>query len=341
MVRDNGMGAEAVRSYVAEVMGWSPADITDLTRFGTGERHAVYRVSYVDSLGRTRDVVVRILYSGAPEDRAMAQREATALEVVGGIAAPRLYDFRAESAWFDTPVMCLEYVAGSHEADLGGQATDRVRQLGELMGRLHTLRLHDLVESFPPPSNLAVYAHEYLESILARIAAVENALPGGLQVRMRRAADIFARHREPVQRSDAFSTDEPPALLHGDVGPSNVLWAHGPVLIDWEYARLGDPADDIAYIFVQNGLNGAHRQAFWAGYQISSRERSAEFLVERAEWWEPAGLLGSVTWWAERFALRAEAEAKGRGDPSVPRQLAYYLEQLEWRLNRFTELADA
>src|SRR5579862_7544507 len=99
---------------------------------------------------------------------------------------------------------------------------------------------------------------------------------------MRGAADVFAHGGEQVRRSDAFATDEPPALLHGDVGPDNMLWADTPVLIDWEYARLGDPADDIASVFAQNGLNGAQRRAFWVGYEVVSRGRCADFLVERA-----------------------------------------------------------
>lgn len=337
---DGGVGAEAIMGYVGEVMGWSPADVACITRFGTGERHAVYRVSYAGSRGRARDVVVRVLYSAAAEYRAMAQREAKVLEVVDGIAAPRLYDFRAEGRWFATPATCLAYVAGRHEAVLGGQETGRAKRLGVLMGRLHALRVDDLVAWFPVPPDLAVYAHEYVEWILGRIAAVGDALPGAIQRRIRGAADVFAHHGEQVQRSDAFATGEPPALLHGDVGPDNMLWAQVPVLIDWEYARLGDPADDVASIFVQNELNRAQRHAFWDGYAVLSSERAANFLAERARWWAPAGVLGSAAWWAERYALRANADAKRQADPSVPRRTAYYLEQVVHRLDRFSELTD-
>ena len=44
----------------------------------------------------------------------------------------------------------------------------------------------------------------------------------------------------------------------------------GPVLIDWEYARLGDPADEIAYLFDQNGLSPGHRGHFGEGTERAS-----------------------------------------------------------------------
>ena len=40
----------------------------------------------------------------------------------------------------------------------------------------------------------------------------------------------------------------PPALLHGDVWPGNLLWRGGRLqaVIDWEDAALGDPLADLA-----------------------------------------------------------------------------------------------
>jgi aminoglycoside phosphotransferase (APT) family kinase protein len=48
------------------------------------------------------------------------------------------------------------------------------------------------------------------------------------------------------------------ALCHGDVGPGNFLHAEGRVtaLLDWEFAHLGDPLDDLAWL----SLRGHHLQ---------------------------------------------------------------------------------
>lgn len=44
-------------------------------------------------------------------------------------------------------------------------------------------------------------------------------------------------------------TSRPPVLTHGDAGPGNFMYADGELtaLIDWEFAHLGDPMDDIAW----------------------------------------------------------------------------------------------
>ena len=69
------------------------------------------------------------------------------------------------------------------------------------------------------------------------------------------AASLEASHG-----AESFEAGETLALLHGDIGPGNVLWGPDPVLIDWEYTRLGDPADEIAYLFDQNALTEPQRQ---------------------------------------------------------------------------------
>jgi aminoglycoside phosphotransferase (APT) family kinase protein len=48
------------------------------------------------------------------------------------------------------------------------------------------------------------------------------------------------------------------ALCHGDAGPGNFLHEHGRVtaLLDWEFAHLGDPHDDLAWVSVRNQLLG-------------------------------------------------------------------------------------
>src|SRR4051812_17921118 len=113
------MGAQQrVLSYACDaVSGCSLDRVTAVSRFDSGERHAVYRISYVDPAGRTADIVVRVSTGGDATERAQATREATVLEKVQGVAAPLLYDFRVESPWFDGPTMCMQFVPGE-ERDL-------------------------------------------------------------------------------------------------------------------------------------------------------------------------------------------------------------------------------
>jgi aminoglycoside phosphotransferase (APT) family kinase protein len=43
-------------------------------------------------------------------------------------------------------------------------------------------------------------------------------------------------------------------LLHGDLVSSNVLWTPVPRLVDWEFWRMGDPAEDLAYLAEVNAM---------------------------------------------------------------------------------------
>lgn len=61
-----------------------------------------------------------------------------------------------------------------------------------------------------------------------------------------------------------------PSLCHGDAGPGNFLHDRGRItaLLDWEFAHLGDPHDDLAWIAVRNQLLGRpfDLAAAWAAW---------------------------------------------------------------------------
>src|SRR5215472_3305448 len=102
----------AVRGYAADAVGCSPDRITAVSRFEDGNRHAVYKVSYLEAVGAPKDLVMRVSYGGDLAECAQAEREARVLKKAGGLAAPLLYDFRCSSPWFDTPAMCMQFVPG-------------------------------------------------------------------------------------------------------------------------------------------------------------------------------------------------------------------------------------
>ncbi len=304
-----------MRAYVSAAMGVGSEVIKGVTPIEGGNRHWVYRLS----LGE-RDVVARVSYGGDASEVAHAEHEAAVLAVVGGVAGPELYDFRVRSPWFDTPAMCMQFVPG-RQAELATCGLPRIRELGGLVAWVHGRPVSGLGEA----SSVAVYADERLRGISAKLAWVRDPLPRALQERLRRAAGSVGEAR--------FDAGGGLSLLHGDIGPGNVLWGGGPFLIDWEYARLGDPADEVAYAFDQNGLAPEQREAFWDGYGEAAGG-GVRRLVERAAWWEPVTLLGSTLWWVERWVRRTEQP----GDPGVPREAEFYLGHVCRRLDRLAHL---
>jgi thiamine kinase-like enzyme len=313
-----------IRSYAVEVVDdcW-PDHITSVDRFEAGDRHAVSKVSYVDPRGDTQAAVVRICFGNDDDERAQAEREAAVLERVQGHAAPRLYDARLDTPWFDGPVMCTQFLPGD-QRDLATAAPGDIERLGSLVATIHALPTEQLVPWFPGTTTTAAYRLGRLDQVARKLAAVRDPLPAKVQRRLRDAVSRVTERRLATDDDDRL------VLLHGDVATGNLVWTPEPVLIDWEYARLGDPADEIAYLFSQSGLSPRHRAAFWRGYRDTTR-------IDRVAWWEPLTLIGSALWWIERWSRRSAADAAGTVEPSAPEPPRYYLDHALRRLDRFED----
>lgn len=289
--------AEALRGYVAGVAGCPPERVTAAIRFDGGNRHSVYKVSVLAPGAATGHVVVRVALGGEPDDRIQAEREAAVLRRVGGVAAPLLYDISSRSRWFRTPCMCMQFIDGLTR-DLRSSTPGQVELLGSVVAGFHSLSVEGLAAG-AGPHDLSTYAGERLRATLSMVDWARGPLPATVRSRLRAAACSVRRRWK--EDGDVLGPDgaEGLVLLHGDIAAGNVLWDPGPVLVDWEYARLGDPADEIAYLFDQNDLGPDQREAFWRGY-LPALDRSraqSRRMVERVGRWESLTLLGSALWW--------------------------------------------
>lgn len=328
----------AVSGYAAEVLCCAADRVGDVTAFESGNRHAVFKVSCIGASLDVETVVVRLCLADDAAERAQAEREARVLETLGGVGAPLLHDFRPVSSWFETPAMCVEFVAGRPH-DLTSAGAEALRRLGTVLCSVHESGSTALDGWLDRPSTLRSYAEARLHAVLSARELVREPLPPAIRDRLHAAIDAVDRSADMLSQTARFATDEAAALLHGDPVADNVLWSPDPVLIDWEYARLGDPADEIAYVFDQSELSARQRAAFWAGYrERSSIGRSVSDIAGRVAWWEPVTLLGSTMWWVQRWMWRETARAAARPDLAVPRGRDYYRQQVVRRLDRLDRL---
>jgi len=328
----------ALRAYAARAMGCPPPAVTAIAPFDDGNRHSVYRVSYRDASQAIRDVVVRVCYGGGTSDVAQAEREAAVLAIVGGVAAPELYDFRSASDWFGAPAMCMQFIAGRQQ-DLRTASLAQIEQLASLVAWVHERPVDDLASPEETAATVASYAASRLRAILSTLAWARDPLPETLQGRLRRAAGSLEGSFKAFPDSGNSDAGETLSLLHGDIAHGNLLWNPNPCLIDWEYTRLGDPADEIAYTFDQNALTPSQRRAFWRGYQQGANSGTRlPRLIERTGWWEPVTLLGSALWWVERWVRRTDQASESTPDPEVPREPDYYFRQIISRIDRLETL---
>jgi aminoglycoside phosphotransferase (APT) family kinase protein len=100
------------------------------------------------------------------------------------------------------------------------------------------------------------------------------------------------------------------AFLHGDLVEDNIVWGQGgPVLVDWEFWRMGDPAEDIAYLEALNEVTADVSAGIRAGYRAGSGVRL------RSDAWRALVLVDAAMWHrdhgdrATARALLARAEA--------------------------------
>ncbi len=210
----------AVRRYASGVMGCPSERITAVTRFESGNRHAVHRVSYLGTEGVIRDVVVRVSHGADATECAQAEREAVVLEKVGGVAAPVLHDFSRTSRWFDTPAMCMSFLPGPAR-ELNSVSLEEIGRLASMVAWVHARPADDLVEPLAATSTVASYAQDRLQSIMSTLTWARNPLPAALQVELRQATDSLATSFEASQEAQSFRTGETLALLHGDIAPGN------------------------------------------------------------------------------------------------------------------------
>jgi aminoglycoside phosphotransferase (APT) family kinase protein len=134
-------------------------------------------------------------------------------------------------------------------------------------------------------------------------------LPGWLRTartlasyRRRRAADALAlagpRRRALADRvifglpsQPAVDDPRPFRLLHGDLVAENIVWtSQGPRLVDWEFWRMGDPAEDLAYLAELNGLDDRAFRAVLDGYGVPG-------MSERADSWCALVALDAAAWY--------------------------------------------
>jgi len=164
-------------------------------------------------------------------------------------------------------------------------------RLARLLQRLH--RLPPLGRRFDP----AAAARRYADQLGATAAG--------------RAADSLADRVGGIHAAAGQGRD-PAALCHNDLVAENILETadRGLLLIDWEYAAVGDPFFDLAVVVRHHGLPDALAEQFLAAYLDGAvDDRARERLALQCDLY--AGLL-------ELWQLRiGPAGSRAAGDPST------------------------
>jgi len=109
--------------------------------------------------------------------------------------------------------------------------------------------------------------------------------------------------------------------LHGDLWTGNILWHRGaPLLVDWEDARMGDPAEELAYLAEMDALPDRALAGVLEGYDEPG-------IDARVAAWRPLVALSAGLWFlaegvperAEVLLAQAGERVSGLAAPGRPR----------------------
>ena len=212
----------------------------------------------------------------------------------------------------DGTALLIERAAGDDQ--LKGVADAELRSVaedyGRCLGRLHLLDPGTLALGSITPRPGAVPTADDLHLWRAIDAArIDGASSPAARVALRHLAGAVPA-----------STRE--ALCHGDAGPGNFLHAGGRVtaLLDWEFAHVGDPHDDLAWVAVRNQVLG-HPFPVAIAYAAWSDTTSSAIDLPRLEWFRALVLTRMLIIVRRRHRLgrRGRPQRAGAGRaPPVP-----------------------
>jgi aminoglycoside phosphotransferase (APT) family kinase protein len=222
---------------------------------------------------------------GDPEALA---REAAALRLLAGRpVAPALVSH-------DPGVLVSERLPGEPRP-LAALAPPDLRRLGRVLAEVHDVRRTrsgGLPRWRVPASSLADYRR-------LRAEDTERALRGRPEAGLARRAAAVPAPPEPA--------GAPFRLLHGDLVEANVVWGpEGPALVDWEFSRMGDPAEDLAYLAETNALPPARLAALLEGYGEPG-------MAERLDAWRALVALDAGAWYLREGSGQRAAALLARG----------------------------
>jgi aminoglycoside phosphotransferase (APT) family kinase protein len=235
------------------------------------------------------------------------------------IARPRFYDATGE--WLGSKTIVMDHVEGTPlqltlgpDADVGAARSTFLK----IAASLQRIPLGALPPGMHRPRNWETYIdgaidiYDRAERELGDSNPVVRFVAGWL--RGNRPASV------------------PLGVVHGDFQPGNILIGdgHPPVVIDWEFARIGDPREDIGYYSgspLPNSLYNADPEAFLHEYRELTGYNDEQVNQEVMEYFFILGM-------AELFAQMLQgADALTRGNragimaPFLVNSLCYFQER--------------
>ena len=222
----------------ARLAGWlteqagEPVEVVDATVIGGGFSRRMWRVTLRQS-GARRRVIVRIEQGGMFGTDTVTEVRAMRALHGAGYSVPSVESVEESGAVLGEPFFVMEEVPGVVRVDDQG-LDDIIRSVADL----HRVPVTVLDASGRSAEQVVADNIEYWRDLYRQHAPESRLVEQG--------ADWLHQHLVPTG---------PSVIVHGDAGPGNALFDpdRGLTTIDWEFAHVGDAAEDWAYLALIRG----------------------------------------------------------------------------------------
>lgn len=230
--------APAPPAEIAAVAAWfahhkgSEIRVADAEVIGGGFSRLMWRVNLVIDEVPT-SVVVRIEQGGMFGTDTVTEVHAMRALHAAGQTVPEVFAVEETGIVLGQPFFIMEAVPGIVRLDDQG-----LDDIITSVANLHAVPVRILGASDRSTESVVHYNIEYWRSMYRKHAPESPLIEHG--------AEWLHGHLLPTG---------PSVIVHGDAGPGNALFdpTRGLTTIDWEFAHVGDPAEDWAYLALIRG----------------------------------------------------------------------------------------
>ncbi len=170
---------------------------------------------------------------------------------------------------------CPGYLMSFVQGVTWAATTDHAIQLGVAAGALHRLRM----DNVPRVCGASLHPVEIVRRLTSRLESnfkvVKANMNTGCASKVQSILQRVPGRLETIDWSGASH-----AIVHGDLGDHNVRFVGDlAVLIDWEFAAIGDPLFDLMWFAARDGVWEEHMPAFLDGYADARMRWRRKHLV--------------------------------------------------------------
>lgn len=211
----------------------APVEVVRAEVIGGGFSRRMWRATITVG-GRTRNVIVRSEQGGMFGTDTMTEVAAMRGLLGAGYRVPEILHVEATGTVLGEPFFIMEEVRGQVRLDDAG--------------------LDDIIRSVAELHRVPVAAIDPSERTAEQV--IGDNIDGWLMLyRAHAATPIPLIEQGAAWLRANLEPTGPSVIVHGDAGPGNALFddEHGLTVLDWEFAHVGDAAEDWAYLALIRG----------------------------------------------------------------------------------------